>query len=85
MYRLGLTGTLHKEYKFYFSIAAWNVFSLSRKISENRKFHEIQKRLFMGNVINFRIHYRFDFQILNSATYKFSEANSLDYVTRISK
>ena len=66
MYRLGLTGTLHKEYKFYFSIAARNVFSLSRKNSENRKFRGIQKKLFMGNV---RIHYRFDFQILNPATY----------------
>ena len=60
VYRLGLTGTLHKEYKFYFSLAEM-FFLFHKKIAKIENFMKFKKRLFMENVINFKIHYRFDF------------------------
>ena len=45
VYRLGLTGTLHKEYKFYFSLLLGMFFSLSQKIAKIENFMKFKKGL----------------------------------------
>ena len=42
VYRLGLTGTLHKEYKFYFSLAEM-FFLVHEKIAKIENFMKFKK------------------------------------------